>query len=224
MRGRLRVPFLLATTIAALFGPSAGADVAVVGALAGTASVGQWFTGVDASTCDQAGEGVTGGRGVSPILSAPYSREGSWRLSASLLSSGVEDGELGVHQGTIHICGRLNPAPLADSGPFCGVSKGFDGQGRAFGFDQVSGGLLDLRLYDFGWKQQVGSILPVVGNFEQRADTGAGTGLRGTAVALVAVSPSADTLDECAGLGSDDGVQAFEVAATFVALTGAEAD
>lgn len=221
MRRRCVLLVLSALTVG-LLAPLARAEVAVVGVLTGTADVGQWF--VAGSSCDQDGIGDPGGRGVAPAGSTPYSREGSWRLSTMLTTAGVQDGLPGVFDGTIHICGRLNPEPITDQGPFCGASKGFAGQGRAYGFDVLTGEAIDLRLYDFGWKEQAGGILPVIGNFEQRDELGVGTGEFGTAVALVAVSPSATAFEDCVGIGSGDGVQSFEVVAAFVAATGVEKD
>ena len=219
---RVFVLFVLSALTVGLLAPLARAEVSVAGVLTGTADVGQWF--VSGSSCEQDGTGDPGGRGVSPAGTAPFSREGSWRLSTMLTAAGVQDGLPGLFEGTIHICGRLNPEPVTDHGPFCGVSKGFAGQGRAYGFDALTGESLDLRLYDFGWKEQAGSILPVIGNFEQRDAVGAGTGETGTVVALVAVSPSATALEDCAGIGSGDGVQSFEVVAAFAGTTGAELD
>lgn len=222
MRRQLCVLLVVSALMVGLLAPLARAEVAVVGVLTGTADVGQWF--VAGSSCDENGVGDPGGRGVSPVGTAPYSREGTWRLSTQLTAAGVEDTQPGVWEGTIHICGRLNPEPVLDQGPFCGVSKGFGGQGRAYGFDVLTGEVIDLRLYDFGWKEQAGSIIPVIGNFEQRDNDGNGTGETGTAIALVAVSPSATAFEDCVGIGSGDGVQSFEVVAAFVAATGAEVD
>jgi hypothetical protein len=106
----------------------------------------------------------------------------------------------------------------------CGISKGFDGMGRAFVFDQLVGGTVELLLYDFGWKEQVGSILPAIGNFTRLDQFGAPTSDVGTAVALVAVGPSPTDVERCFGLVGGNGVKSFEVVAAFALASGAEAD
>ena len=222
MRARTWILSVVVVLLVGVLALPAAATIHVVGALVGTAEVGQWFTADE--PCDSLGEGKPQGSGVAPITGTPYSREGAWHLLADLTTVGESEGVPGVFTGTIEICGRLDREPITQTGPVCGISKGFNGQGRAFVFDQLVGSTVELLLYDFGWKEQAGSILPVIGNFTRLDQFGIPTSDVGTAVALVAVGPSPTDVERCFGLVGGNGVKAFEVVAVFALASGAEAD
>jgi hypothetical protein len=222
VRARIWISGVVVVLLVGALALPAAATIHVVGALVGQAEVGQWFTADQ--PCDSLGEGKPQGSGVAPISAAPYSREGAWHLRTDLLTAGQSAETPGVFTGTVEICGRLEREPITRTGPVCGISKGFNGQGRAFVFDQVVGSTVELLLYDFGWKEQAGTILPVLGNFTRLDAFGAPTSDVGTAIALVAVSPTLDNGERCFGLIAGNGVKAFEVVAAFALASGAAAD
>lgn len=222
MRARTWILGVVVVLLVGALALPAAATIQVVGALVGEAEVGQWFTADE--PCNSLGEGKPQGSGVAPITGTPYSREGAWHLRTDLFTVGQSAEEPGVFTGTIEICGRLDREPLTQAGPVCGISKGFGGQGRAFVFDQLVGSTVELLLYDFGWKEQAGAILPVIGNFTRLDQFGQPTSDVGTAVALVAVSPTLDNGERCFGLIQSNGVKAFEVVAAFALASGPEAD
>lgn len=222
MRARNSILTVVVVLLVGAFALPAAATIHVVGALVGTAEVGQWFTSDE--PCNSLGEGKPQGSGVAPITDAPYSREGAWHLRTDLLTVGQSAEEPGVFTGTVELCGRLDREPVTQTGAVCGISKGFDGQGRAFVFEQLVGSTVELLLYDFGWKEQAGAILPVIGNFTRLDQFGTPTSDLGTAIALVAVSPTLDNGERCFGLIESNGVKAFEVVAAFALASGAQAD
>ena len=222
MRARTWILSVVVVLLVGMLALPAAATIHVVGALVGQAEVGQWFTSDE--PCNSLGEGKPQGSGVAPITGTPYSREGAWHLMTDLFTVGQSAESPGVFTGTIEICGRLDREPITQAGPVCGISKGFDGQGRAFVFDQLVGSTVELLLYDFGWKEQAGAILPVIGNFTRLDQFGVPTSDVGTAVALVAVGPSQTDVERCFGLVGGNGVKAFEVVAAFALASGAEAD
>lgn len=220
MRARSFIAAVVILMLGGMLAGTAAADIHAVGGLVGQAEVGQWFT----TPCDEFGGGTPQGSGVAPATGSQYSREGSWHLFTDLTAVGQNEGQPGAFLGTIEICGRLDREPVTRHGPVCGVSKGFGGQGRAFVFDQVLGGTVELRLSDVGWKEQAGSILPVMGNFARLDTFGDPTGDVGTVLALVAVGPSASDAAQCFGAVSGNGVKAFEVIAAFSLLSGPQVD
>lgn len=222
MRARYLVSTVIALVLGGLLAAPALASIHIVGALVGEAEVGQWFTSDE--PCDDQGGGKPQGSGVAPITGMPYSREGTWHLRTDLFTVGESEGVPGLYTGSIEICGRLDREPVTHTGPVCGISKGFDGMGRAFVFDQLVGGTVELLLYDFGWKEQAGAILPVIGNFDHLDQFGNPAGDTGTAIALVAVGPSPTDVERCFGLVSGNGVKAFEVVAAFTLDTAPEVD
>lgn len=222
MRARTWILSVVVVLLVGMLALPAAATIHVVGALVGTAEVGQWFTAD--KPCNSLGEGKPQGSGVAPLTGTPYSREGAWHLRTQLQTVGQSAEQPGVFDGTVELCGRLEREPITQAGPVCGISKGFGGQGRAFVFDQLVGGVVELLLYDFGWKEQAGVILPVIGNFTRLDAFGAPTSDVGTAIALVAVSPTLDNGERCFGLIESNGVKGFEVVAAFALASGAEAD
>lgn len=150
---------LAAIAIAMFAGPAAahGPDV---GVYQGFADVGRTFAlkGDGSSTCDSSGNGVVQGNGLNfPAPLGPSNVNGTWKLSTTTQQSALHGA------GSLTICGKLRPEPTTQLGAACGISQGYDGQGRS-----VNAGLAHpsvvVQLSNVGWVTSVGGTLPTTGD------------------------------------------------------------
>lgn len=214
MKTRILSVSLVAVLFAGLLGGVATAGVHGAGVFQGVAEVGNWFF----STCDKEGLGDPAGRGLYAPLFAPADRNelGTYSLTTGFDALAVPAGSTqpGLFTGTFDVCGWITTAlPGTGIGGSCGTSKGFDGHGRATGFD-ADARKLDLKVFDISWKQAAGGVLPVTASYEEYDNSGTKTGKRGTIAVLVAVFPVGTTVANCFD-STSDGVQQFTTVGAF---------
>lgn len=220
MRTRSLVAALLATLMVGSLAAPAVASTAGVASFTGTASVGHWFR--SAAPCDKDGTGVVEGEGLYFPLVVERDRSGVWSLNTVFSFTGQSRGTMlsGPVGGFLDVCGQLD-REAAGLGAACGASKGFAGRGRAR--EDAASRQVDLKLYDVGWKEAVGGVLPVVGGYEEYGTDTVTKGKSGSFVALVRVAPGSlaeadEGVRDCAGLDGRNGAKEFAAAGSAVFL------
>lgn len=187
----------------------ASANTNEAGVFTGLADVGKTFLSAD--DCDKSGQATVVGRGLYVVGSAndlTRERQGAWHLETVTSTGTVLEacGWLGPLDGTVVV---KDPEPFGDRtngvGPACGASKGHNGMGEM----RNAAGTPLRKLFDLGWKNAVGGLLPVTGHYQEYSPSGSNTkGKKGTVAAQVVAQGGQRCLDP-------DGAQQFEVVGAY---------
>lgn len=221
MKKRILGGLLAAMLLLGVLAPAAAASTSGAGAFIGTATVGKWFT--TGNPCDKSGDADVAGPGLwLPGTPQDLARraEGVWALSTRFDMVGASQGTTGAYAGFFDVCGYLESmvdAAGQEVGASCGPSKGFHGKGRARSDD----GLLDIKLYNIGWKAVVGNVIPVYGEYQDYLIGSGQKGKKGIVYAIVMANPDDASPTDC--VDGPYGEQEFDITGTFD-LTNAEND
>lgn len=234
-RRSLLTTMVIAAMLLGMFAVPASAKNSYVGTLvAGNATVGKWFGDGPGEDCtkDTADTATPGGKGlylVGTPLDKARERHGVWQISAPI-TYWTDKGEMGM--GMLHACGWLDAIMVPDANPdtngrfdgigaACGASKGFGGRGWV----EDATGMKLVKLSDLGWKNAVGGLLPVNGNFTEYDPDGSKNGKTGAVKAEIQAT-GGNLSTDCLGLtnvdanGKANGAQNFFVNGTFELING----